>query len=632
MSSRFSLRFVSGDRAGETYALDGSRVTVGRKEGNNLQLADSSVSGTHAEILVEEGSVTLRDCNSTNSTKVAGEAIDERQLAHGDEVSFGKVKVVFQDADLLGGADEDGRWSRSQRAESDAVGSLSATALEESGSRSRFGFLVVVAAVLVLGLGAWFAVSMFEPEGGGSIQSVVVVDGDLLEGSGSFEEGLGAFTNDETASAEFLTTAMAAATGQSGAQAVLVSGERARLVSEPVAARAGARYEVRVSYTADTEAGARFGLLFSSEGVGSLTSTAWGAVLEGEDEAALTAITPPGHNRVQLVVEARATDDGSVSVDDASLVRSGSSSEVQERGGFGFHLLGDPAQVLCITKISTVLVSGLGVEGASLSGGFTETGMELTASARGTLGLDIDNVLVERGVASLGDGGYRVHGADFDRESVTSVLFGKGNDLVAVHMDKPCSVRARAEGEGMRMEAVLEDTTFRVQVDFTAERKHAGDLAYAARGAEREGRLGDCLAAWAELLERYPYREADVIEAEGVRGRLVQEGMLMLQDVRAEVERASFFRLVELYRLCRDQANSVGARYAGSEVESEARALVDAVEVELGTLEVDLDADEVSRLRSIHAVLLASESPRLAYEVADYIESEFDATIESEGE
>ena len=622
MSTRFSLRFVSGDRAGEVYGLNGPRVTVGRKPGNSLQIIDGSVSGTHAELLIDEGGVVLRDRNSTNGTKVSGVAIEERELGHGDELSLGNVKLVLLDAQFAEEVLEDG---------SDAIGFVDPAALEGTGSRSRAGLLVAIAVVFLLVGGAYYGLGMVGSPGGGSVQPVEFVAGDLLDGGGSFEEGLGDFTNDEGASVEFLITAAWAATGRSGLQAVLVSGERARLLSRPVAARAGVRFEARASFSADAAAGARLGLLFSS-GDGALSSTAWGAALVGEDEALLGAITPPGHDRVQLVLDARATGSGSVSVDDANLLRAGSSAEVEERAGFGFHLLGEPAQVLCITKISTVFVSGLEVAGASLRASFTQTGMELAASSLGTLGLDVANALVERGIASIGEGGYRIHGADFDRDSVTSVLLGKGNDLVAVHMDQPCRVRARVRGEGMRLEIALADADFRVQVDFTDERRQAGDLAYAARGAERDGQLGDCLAAWAELLERYPYQEALVVEAEGVRGRLVQEGLLALQGVRAEIERASFFQLVELYRSCRDRAHAVGARYAGSEVESEARALVEVVEVELGMLEVALDADEVSRLRSIHAVLRASESPRLADEVADYLMSEFRVTTGSEGE
>ena len=130
---------------------------------------------------------------------------------------------------------------------------------------------------------------------------------------------------------------------------------------------------------------------------------------------------------------------------------------------------------------------------------------------------------------------------------------------------------------------------------------------------------------WDELLERYPYQEGLVVEAEDVRGRLVQEGLLKIQEVRAEVERASFFRLVELYRSCHSSAVEVGEQYKGSEVEAEAKELIEAVAVELALLEVDLDATEVSRLRSIHQVLVATESAGLADAVAQYLDSEFSA-------
>ena len=97
MSSRFSLRITSGVHDGEQHELEGPRVTVGRKPGNSLRLEESSVSGTHAELLIEGGTVTLRDRNSTNGTKVGGSAIDERVLAHGDQVTFGSVQALFED-------------------------------------------------------------------------------------------------------------------------------------------------------------------------------------------------------------------------------------------------------------------------------------------------------------------------------------------------------------------------------------------------------------------------------------------------------------------------------------------------------------------------------------------------------
>ena len=102
MSPRFSLRIISGDQMGEVCPLEGHRLTIGRKPGNSFQINDSSISGTHAELLISEGSVTLRDRNSTNGTRVGGALVEERELAHGDELRFGSIEALFQDSELTG--------------------------------------------------------------------------------------------------------------------------------------------------------------------------------------------------------------------------------------------------------------------------------------------------------------------------------------------------------------------------------------------------------------------------------------------------------------------------------------------------------------------------------------------------
>ena len=50
MDNRYSLRFESGERKGETIPISGSGFTIGRKPGNSLQILDNSVSGNHATI------------------------------------------------------------------------------------------------------------------------------------------------------------------------------------------------------------------------------------------------------------------------------------------------------------------------------------------------------------------------------------------------------------------------------------------------------------------------------------------------------------------------------------------------------------------------------------------------------
>src|SRR5258705_5661110 len=98
MEQRYVLRFESGERAGETIPIEGREFTVGRKPGHSLQLLDNSVSGKHAEIVIDATGPLLRDLGSTNGTRVGGERVIETRLAHGDHVIFGNVQLVFLDA------------------------------------------------------------------------------------------------------------------------------------------------------------------------------------------------------------------------------------------------------------------------------------------------------------------------------------------------------------------------------------------------------------------------------------------------------------------------------------------------------------------------------------------------------
>ena len=100
MSPRFSLRFESGERAGEVVPISGAAFTVGRKPGNSLQLVDASVSGKHAEFTITDAGVHLRDLGSTNGTKVGGERVTEAELAAGSSVHLGQVALTFLDAEV----------------------------------------------------------------------------------------------------------------------------------------------------------------------------------------------------------------------------------------------------------------------------------------------------------------------------------------------------------------------------------------------------------------------------------------------------------------------------------------------------------------------------------------------------
>lgn len=74
-------------------------LTLGRKAGNGLVLADPYLSGRQADIVADEAGVFLVDVGSTNGTFVNGQKLvpqDRQLLLDGDEVQLGQTKYRFE--------------------------------------------------------------------------------------------------------------------------------------------------------------------------------------------------------------------------------------------------------------------------------------------------------------------------------------------------------------------------------------------------------------------------------------------------------------------------------------------------------------------------------------------------------
>jgi FHA domain/zinc-ribbon domain len=85
-----------GGRAGESFPVEGERMTIGRRPDSAIFLDDITVSRDHA-LLVRRGSAWyLDDCGSLNGTYVNRERIDSRRLEDGDELQVGKYKLAFR--------------------------------------------------------------------------------------------------------------------------------------------------------------------------------------------------------------------------------------------------------------------------------------------------------------------------------------------------------------------------------------------------------------------------------------------------------------------------------------------------------------------------------------------------------
>ena len=96
---RVMLRVKSGPDRGAQVQVARPRITVGRSGVNDLVLTDTSVSGTHCEIVIGDKGVLLRDLGSTNGTTVNGLRVKEGWIEPGMILSCGKSDVEFLSAD-----------------------------------------------------------------------------------------------------------------------------------------------------------------------------------------------------------------------------------------------------------------------------------------------------------------------------------------------------------------------------------------------------------------------------------------------------------------------------------------------------------------------------------------------------
>jgi pSer/pThr/pTyr-binding forkhead associated (FHA) protein len=96
-----TLRILDGADRGRVYDHLPTPVTIGREEGNDIQLNDERVSRYHIKIQEDHDKLVLTDLESTNGTKVNGEEIQLRILRHGDMITLGRSVLLFGRPDQI---------------------------------------------------------------------------------------------------------------------------------------------------------------------------------------------------------------------------------------------------------------------------------------------------------------------------------------------------------------------------------------------------------------------------------------------------------------------------------------------------------------------------------------------------
>ncbi len=96
-----TLRVLDGADRGRVYEEVSAPITIGREEGNTIQLNDERVSRYHVKIQEDNDKLVLTDLESTNGTKVNGEDIQLRILRFGDMITVGRSVLLYGSRDEI---------------------------------------------------------------------------------------------------------------------------------------------------------------------------------------------------------------------------------------------------------------------------------------------------------------------------------------------------------------------------------------------------------------------------------------------------------------------------------------------------------------------------------------------------
>lgn len=96
-----TLRIIDGAERGLVLDSVDTPITIGREDGNTIQLNDDRVSRYHVKIQEDREQIVLTDLESTNGTKVNGEETSLRILRFGDVLTVGKSRIIYGSRDEI---------------------------------------------------------------------------------------------------------------------------------------------------------------------------------------------------------------------------------------------------------------------------------------------------------------------------------------------------------------------------------------------------------------------------------------------------------------------------------------------------------------------------------------------------
>ena len=90
-----TIRVLDGADRGRVFQNLAPPITIGREEGNTIQLNDERVSRYHIKIQEDHERLVITDLESTNGTKINGEDVQLRILRFGDMIAVGRSVLLI---------------------------------------------------------------------------------------------------------------------------------------------------------------------------------------------------------------------------------------------------------------------------------------------------------------------------------------------------------------------------------------------------------------------------------------------------------------------------------------------------------------------------------------------------------
>src|SRR5437667_10184188 len=96
-----TIRVLDGADRGRVFDNLAPPITIGREEGNTIQLNDERVSRFHVKIQEDHNRLVITDLESTNGSKVNGDDVQLRILRFGDMIQLGRSVLLFGSRDQI---------------------------------------------------------------------------------------------------------------------------------------------------------------------------------------------------------------------------------------------------------------------------------------------------------------------------------------------------------------------------------------------------------------------------------------------------------------------------------------------------------------------------------------------------